>query len=56
MLACYVWGFYPADVSIVWMKNGHIVMPHNDRERTAQTNGDWTYQTVSHLALIFRSP
>lgn len=51
MLACYVWGFYPADVSIVWMKNGHVVMPHNDRERTAQTNGDWTYQTVSHLAL-----
>lgn len=51
MLACYVWGFYPADVSIVWMKNGHVVMPHNNRERTAQTNGDWTYQTVSHLAL-----
>lgn len=51
MLACYVWGFYPADVSIVWMKNGHLVMPHINRERTAQTNGDWTYQTVSYLAL-----
>lgn len=51
MLACYVWGFYPADVSIVWMKNGHLVMPHINRERTVQTNGDWTYQTVSYLAL-----
>lgn len=51
MLACYVWGFYPADVSVVWMKNGHLVMPHSNRERTAQSNGDWTYQTVSYLAL-----
>lgn len=51
MLACYVWGFYPADVTVTWMKNGNLVIPHNIKESTAQTNGDWTYQTVSYLAL-----
>lgn len=51
MLACYVWGFYPGDVVITWMKNGQLVTPHNIKERAAQSNGDWTYQTVSYLAL-----
>lgn len=51
MLACYVWGFYPADVAITWMKNGQLVTSHNNKEKTAQPNGDWTYQTVSYLAL-----
>ncbi|XP_062043413.1 HLA class II histocompatibility antigen, DM beta chain [Lepus europaeus] len=51
MLACYVWGFYPADVTITWMKNGQLVIPHSSMEKTAQPNGDWTYQTLSHLAL-----
>uniref|UniRef100_A0A8C5K231 HLA class II histocompatibility antigen, DM beta chain n=2 Tax=Jaculus jaculus TaxID=51337 RepID=A0A8C5K231_JACJA len=51
MLACYVWGFYPADVTITWMKNGQLVTPHSSIQKTAQPNGDWTYQTVSHLAL-----
>lgn len=50
MLACYVWGFYPADVTIVWMKNGQLVSPHGG-SKTAQPNGDWTYQAVSYLAL-----
>lgn len=51
MLACYVWGFYPADVTITWMKNGQLVPSHSNKEKTAQPNGDWTYQTVSYLAL-----
>lgn len=51
MLACYVWGFYPADVTITWMKNGQLVTSHSNKEKTAQPNGDWTYQTVSYLAL-----
>lgn len=50
MLACYVWDFYPADVDITWMKNGQLVTPHSTNEKTAQPNGDWTYQTVSYLA------
>ncbi|XP_010367034.2 HLA class II histocompatibility antigen, DM beta chain isoform X1 [Rhinopithecus roxellana] len=51
MLACYVWGFYPADVTITWMKNGNLVIPHGSGQKTAQPNGDWTYQTLSFLAL-----
>nr|XP_012646833.1 HLA class II histocompatibility antigen, DM beta chain [Microcebus murinus] len=51
MLACYVWGFYPADVTITWRKNGQPVTPHNSAQKTSQPNGDWTYQTLSHLAL-----
>lgn len=51
MLACYVWGFYPADVTIMWRKNGQLVLPHGSAHKTVQPNGDWTYQTVSHLAI-----
>ncbi|XP_054424674.1 HLA class II histocompatibility antigen, DM beta chain isoform X2 [Pteronotus mesoamericanus] len=50
MLACYVWGFYPADVTITWRKNGQLVPPHGSAHKVAQPNGDWTYQTLSHLA------
>ncbi|XP_015343005.1 HLA class II histocompatibility antigen, DM beta chain [Marmota marmota marmota] len=51
MLACYVWGFYPAEVTITWMKNGQFINPNNSAQKTSQPNGDWTYQTVSHLPL-----
>ncbi|XP_007937624.1 HLA class II histocompatibility antigen, DM beta chain [Orycteropus afer afer] len=51
MLACYVWGFYPADVIITWRKNGQPIPSHSNAHKTAQPNGDWTYQTLSHLAL-----
>ncbi|KAF3831386.1 hypothetical protein GH733_000198 [Mirounga leonina] len=50
MLACYVWGFYPADVTISWRKNGQPIPSHSSAPKMAQPNGDWTYQTVSHLA------
>ncbi|XP_008158321.3 HLA class II histocompatibility antigen, DM beta chain [Eptesicus fuscus] len=50
MLACYVWGFYPADVTVTWMKNGQLVPPHGSAHKIVQPNGDWTYQTLSHLA------
>ncbi|XP_072497810.1 HLA class II histocompatibility antigen, DM beta chain isoform X2 [Notamacropus eugenii] len=50
MLACYVWGFYPADVAISWLKNGQPV-PHSGIQKAVQSNGDWTYQTRSYLAL-----
>ncbi|XP_006882262.1 PREDICTED: HLA class II histocompatibility antigen, DM beta chain-like [Elephantulus edwardii] len=51
MLACYVWDFYPAEVAISWRKNGNPISSHSHAQKTAQPNGDWTYQTVSHLAL-----
>lgn len=50
MLACYMTGFYPADVSVTWRKNGEVVLPHNSTQETIKPNGDWTYQTVSYLA------
>ncbi|XP_051852306.1 class II histocompatibility antigen, M beta 1 chain [Antechinus flavipes] len=50
MLACYVWGFYPADVAISWLKNGQPI-PDSGIQRAVQSNGDWTYQTRSYLAL-----
>uniref|UniRef100_F6W4C3 Major histocompatibility complex, class II, DM beta n=1 Tax=Monodelphis domestica TaxID=13616 RepID=F6W4C3_MONDO len=50
MLACYVWGFYPADVAISWLKNGQLI-PQSGIQRAVQSNGDWTYQTRSYLAL-----
>lgn len=50
MLACYVSGFYPADVAISWRKNGKVVSPHNEAHDIIHPNGDWTYQTVSYLA------
>ncbi|OWK07045.1 hypothetical protein Celaphus_00018543 [Cervus elaphus hippelaphus] len=50
MLACYVWGFYPADVIITWRRNEQEVLPHGRAHKIVQPNGDWTYQTVSHLA------
>lgn len=50
MLACYVWGFYPANVTVTWMKNGQLVPTHGSAHKIVQPNGDWTYQTVSHLA------
>lgn len=50
MLACYVSGFYPADVVISWRKNGKVVSPHNEAHDIIHPNGDWTYQTVSYLA------
>ncbi|XP_043818264.1 class II histocompatibility antigen, M beta 1 chain isoform X2 [Dromiciops gliroides] len=50
MLACYVWGFYPADVAIFWLKNEQPI-PYSGIQRAVQSNGDWTYQTRSYLAL-----
>ncbi|XP_053157184.1 HLA class II histocompatibility antigen, DM beta chain-like [Hemicordylus capensis] len=43
MLACNVWGFYPKEVAISWLKNG---VPVKDGSGTPVhfSNGDWTYQ------------
>ncbi|XP_066110260.1 HLA class II histocompatibility antigen, DM beta chain [Saccopteryx bilineata] len=50
MLACYVWGFYPAEVTITWRRNGQLLPPHGSAHKIAQPNGDWTYQARSYLA------
>ncbi|XP_066472469.1 class II histocompatibility antigen, M beta 1 chain [Tiliqua scincoides] len=43
MLACVAWGFFPAQVSVSWLKNGRPVQEHVG-EPELSSNGDWTYQ------------
>ncbi|XP_026722816.1 class II histocompatibility antigen, B-L beta chain-like [Athene cunicularia] len=47
-LACYVTGFYPAEVEVKWFQNGR-----EETERVVSTdvipNGDWTYQVLVML-------
>uniref|UniRef100_A0A8C8AAF3 Ig-like domain-containing protein n=1 Tax=Otus sunia TaxID=257818 RepID=A0A8C8AAF3_9STRI len=47
-LACYVTGFYPAEIEVKWFQNGR-----EETESVASTdviqNGDWTYQVLVML-------
>ncbi|NXX59757.1 HB2L protein, partial [Scopus umbretta] len=47
-LACYVTGFYPAEMEVKWFKNGQ-----EETEHVVSTdvipNGDWTYQVLVML-------
>ncbi|XP_044281424.1 class II histocompatibility antigen, M beta 1 chain [Varanus komodoensis] len=43
MLACLVWGFYPQEVGISWLRNGAPVQAGRGTP-TLSSNGDWTYQ------------
>ncbi|NXK15324.1 DMB protein, partial [Herpetotheres cachinnans] len=45
LLTCHIWGFYPAEVTVIWLYNGDIVGPGNHPTISAIPNGDWTYQT-----------
>ncbi|XP_024076264.2 HLA class II histocompatibility antigen, DM beta chain-like, partial [Terrapene carolina triunguis] len=49
-LTCHVWGFYPADVGVTWLRNGSPLEPTEDGLSPALANGDWTYQT--HVSLL----
>ncbi|NXK47633.1 DMB protein, partial [Chauna torquata] len=42
-LICHVWGFYPPEVTVLWLHNG-VVVASGDTA-TLRSNGDWTYQT-----------
>ncbi|KAM6106911.1 HLA class II histocompatibility antigen, DM beta chain-like [Phoenicopterus ruber ruber] len=44
-LTCHVWGFYPPEVTVIWLHNGDIVGPGDHPPISAIPNGDWTYQT-----------
>uniref|UniRef100_A0A8C4K5X5 Ig-like domain-containing protein n=1 Tax=Dromaius novaehollandiae TaxID=8790 RepID=A0A8C4K5X5_DRONO len=44
-LTCHVWGFYPPEVTVIWLRNGDVVGPGDHPAITATPNGDWTYQT-----------
>ncbi|NXH10895.1 DMB protein, partial [Bucco capensis] len=43
LLTCHVWGFYPREVTVLWLRNGHLVATSNTSK--ILPNGDWTYQT-----------
>ncbi|XP_065510898.1 HLA class II histocompatibility antigen, DM beta chain-like isoform X2 [Caloenas nicobarica] len=45
LLTCHVWGFYPREVTVIWLHNGDVVGPGDHPPISAVPNGDWTYQT-----------
>ncbi|XP_056181963.1 HLA class II histocompatibility antigen, DM beta chain-like, partial [Falco biarmicus] len=45
LLTCHIWGFYPAEVTVIWLHNGDIVGPGEPPPISATPNGNWTYQT-----------
>ncbi|KAM6100784.1 LOW QUALITY PROTEIN: HLA class II histocompatibility antigen, DM beta chain-like [Pterocles gutturalis] len=45
LLTCHVWGFYPPEVTVIWLRNGDIAEPGEHPPISAVPNGDWTYQT-----------
>ncbi|XP_068520176.1 HLA class II histocompatibility antigen, DM beta chain-like isoform X1 [Anas acuta] len=48
-LTCHIWGFYPPEVTVIWLHNGDIVEPDDYNPISAIPNGDWTYQTQVSL-------
>ncbi|XP_033929481.1 HLA class II histocompatibility antigen, DM beta chain-like [Melopsittacus undulatus] len=48
LLTCHVWGFYPPDVTVLWLHNGDLVTPDEDPPPIVP-NGDLTYQTQLRL-------
>ncbi|NXF56443.1 DMB protein, partial [Oceanites oceanicus] len=43
LLTCHVWGFYPPEVTVLWLHNGDTVATGDTAKLLP--NGDWTYQT-----------
>ncbi|CAH2314532.1 MHC class II H2-M beta 2 chain [Pelobates cultripes] len=52
-LICQVWGFYPSDISVSWVKNDRIVLSNTTDAIPA---GDWTYQVVAKQDLKDLTP
>ncbi|XP_040398765.1 HLA class II histocompatibility antigen, DM beta chain-like isoform X2 [Cygnus olor] len=48
-LTCHIWGFYPPEVTVIWLRNGDILEPDGYNPISAIPNGDWTYQTQVSL-------
>uniref|UniRef100_A0A8B9VWB0 Ig-like domain-containing protein n=2 Tax=Anas zonorhyncha TaxID=75864 RepID=A0A8B9VWB0_9AVES len=48
-LRCHIWGFYPPEVTVIWLHNGDIVEPDDYNPISAIPNGDWSYQTQMSL-------
>ncbi|XP_075178556.1 HLA class II histocompatibility antigen, DM beta chain-like isoform X1 [Anomaloglossus baeobatrachus] len=48
LLICFVWGFYPDNITVSWIKNNKTVVK---TETEAVKTGEWSYQVVSKLDL-----
>ncbi|XP_075178555.1 HLA class II histocompatibility antigen, DM beta chain [Anomaloglossus baeobatrachus] len=48
LLICFVWGFYPDNIAVYWIKNNKTVVK---TETEVVQTGEWSYQVVSKLDL-----
>ncbi|KAM4641675.1 HLA class II histocompatibility antigen, DM beta chain [Discoglossus pictus] len=46
ILVCHIWGFYPQDIKVAWIKNDETVLGNYTG---ADTAGDWTYRILVTL-------
>ncbi|XP_009471436.1 PREDICTED: class II histocompatibility antigen, M beta 1 chain-like [Nipponia nippon] len=53
LLTCHVWGFYPAEVTVLWLHNGDVVATGDTAKLLP--NGDWTYQTQVTLTVTAKA-
>ncbi|XP_015796334.3 H-2 class II histocompatibility antigen, E-S beta chain [Nothobranchius furzeri] len=54
MLVCRVFSFYPKNIKVSWLKDGHV--DTSDVTTTEEMpDGDWYYQVLSHLEYTPRS-
>ncbi|XP_061876227.1 HLA class II histocompatibility antigen, DM beta chain isoform X1 [Colius striatus] len=52
LLTCHVWGFYPPELTVLWLHNGAVLEPEAPSSVSAVPNGDGTYQTRVALRLV----
>ncbi|XP_030249544.1 HLA class II histocompatibility antigen, DR beta 4 chain-like isoform X2 [Sparus aurata] len=48
MLECSVWGFFPKEVSVSWLRDG-VEVTTDVASTDVMANGDWSYQLHSYL-------
>lgn len=53
MLECSVWGFFPKEVSVSWLRDG-VEVTTDVASTDIMANGDWSYQLHSYLELTPR--
>ncbi|NXJ41073.1 DMB protein, partial [Ciconia maguari] len=53
LLTCHVWGFYPPEVTVLWLHNGDMVATASTAKLLS--NGDWTYQTQVTLTVTAKA-
>ncbi|NXN94301.1 DMB protein, partial [Rhinopomastus cyanomelas] len=52
LLSCFVWGFYPPEISVQWLHNG-VPFPLQDPQGPpVVSSGDWSYQCQVTLEVM----